>query len=249
MGMVKCDVSDAMIKRRTHMRFEDFDNFTSGGLWTTTTAGSGAASVGNTQWGQINLLPTDNTTNREVYVATTNALFLIKNNINLVAECYLQFSEAATNKANIAFGFMSSVGAASMADTTGEPKASFSGAVIYKVPGATVWKCASSVGTGLVGPTISTKTAGGTSFQALRIEIHPVSTTIAEVTYYVNDIQLLQTTGRPGQNLIKDQLTYTSAAAMQLFVMCKNGQASAESLFVDYIAWSQLRAPLYVSPP
>jgi hypothetical protein len=45
--------------------------------------------------------------------------------------------------------------------------------------------------------------------------------------------------------LIKDQLTYTGAAAMQFFVVCKNGSTTPESLNVDYVAWEQSRAPLY----
>lgn len=244
MGMVKCDTHDSLMKRRTHGIFQDWNYYSSGGEFTTTTGGAGAATVGSAPYGILTLAPTDSTLNREVYVATTNSLFLIQNNHILIAEAFLQFSEANTNKANIAFGFMSAVGAASMADNTGEPKASFSGAVIYKVPGGTLWKTCSSVGT-TPNTSTSNTTAGGTAYVALRIEIEPVSATIAEVTYYVNDIQLQTSGGRPGQNYIKDQLTYTGALNMQLFTMCKNGSTTPETLLEDYRAAEQLRAPLY----
>lgn len=244
MGMVKCDTHDALLKRGTHGFLEEWNTYSSGGMFTTTTGGSGAATVGSAPFGILTLAPTDSTLNREVYVATTNALFLFQNNKNISIEAYLQFSEANTNKANIAFGLMSAIGAASMADTTGEPKASFSGAVIYKVPGGTVWKTASSVGT-TNNVSVSNKTAGGSAYHVLRIDIEPVSSTIAEVTYFVDDVQLQLATGRVGQNLIKDQLTYTSALNMQLFVCCKNGSTTPETLLVDYVAWEQKRGPLY----
>lgn len=239
--MNKCDLHDRLKLRRTFGYMEDFEWYTTGQMWTTTTAGGGAATVtAGSAYGILNLAPTDSTLNREVYVATTTSLFLIANNRPIVAEAFLQFSEANTNKANIAFGLMNSVGAASMQDTTGEPKTSFSGAVIYKVPGGTVWKTASSLATTQT-VNVSDTTAGGTSYAKLRIEIMPVSSTIAEVTYYVNDVQLKTSGGRPGQTSIKDQLTYTGAVAMQLFVCCKNGSTSPETLNVDYIGWEHLR--------
>ena len=126
----------------------------------------------------------------------------------------------------------------------GRTKASYTGSVIYKVPGATVWKTSSSVGTGN-NVNVSTKTAAQTGYQVLRVEITPLSSTVANVTYYVNDVQLLWLPGRPGQNLVNDQLTYTGALNMQIFVCCKNGSTTPETLAVDYIAWEQKRGPLY----
>jgi hypothetical protein len=248
--MSKYDVHDILELRRTMLLFDDFQEYASGVSngcgWTTVTAGAGAATVGDTVGGVLNLAPTDSTTNREVYVKGSHQLFLFANNKPFCGEAYIQFTEANTNKANIAFGFMSGVGAASMADTTGEPKASFSGAVIYKVPGGTVWKTASSVGTVMGGAggvaQVSDATAGGAAYVRLRIEVMPISTTIAEVTYFVDGIQLKTSGGRPGQALIKDQLTYTSALQMSVFMMCKNGSTTAETLNVDYVGCEHLRA-------
>jgi hypothetical protein len=246
MGMAKLPPPpDALEKRRAHMSFEDWNSYTSGNVFTTTTAGAGAAAVSATlPDGILVYSPTDSTLNREVYVATTNSLFAILASKPLMCEFSLQYTEANTNKAIIGCGFMSAVGAASLQDTTGLPKASFTGAVIFKVPNSTVWQTCSSVGTTQT-TTTSTTTAGGTQEQILKIVIEPVSATIAEVTYYVNDQQLLMATGRPGQNKIKDQLTYTGAAAMQLFACCKNGSTTPETLNEDYRGWSQHRGPLY----
>ncbi|MES2342309.1 MAG: hypothetical protein V4597_11570 [Pseudomonadota bacterium] len=239
--MEKTDVHDALRLRRTHGYLEEWNNYTSGGLFTTTTGGSATATAGNSTFGILTLAAIDSSLNREVYVATTNALFALTASHNLYAECFCQFAEANTNKANVAFGFMNSVGAASMQDTTGEPKTTFSGAVIYKVPGGTVWKTCSSVGTTQT-VTTSTTTAGGAAYHRLAIEINPVSATLAEVTYWVDDVQLQAAGGRPGQSLIKDQLTYTGAVNMQLFACLKNGSTTPETLLVDYMAWEQLRA-------
>ena len=241
MGMNKVDTHDAYLKRRTFGDFEEFDFYASGNRWTSVLGGSATAAAGDAVGGQLTLSCVDSVTNREAYVKMTNQLFKYQNNTPIQVECYLQYSEANTNKANIAFGLMSSVGAASMQDTTGEPKTNFSGAVIYKVPGGTQWKTASSVGTTQT-VTQSDTTAGGSAFQRLMIEIMPVSSTLAEVTYFVDGNQLKTSTGRPGTGKIKDQVTYTGAVNMALFVCCKNGSTSPESLLVDYIAWEELRA-------
>lgn len=238
--MNKLDEHDHLVKRRTFGRLDDFETYLTGGVWTTTTGGSGSASAAGKN-GLLTLACVDSTTNREVYVATTASLFLIEANKPLICEMYARFDEANTNKANIAFGFMSSVGAASIADTTGEPKSSYSGAVIYKVPGGTTWKTQSSIGTTQT-TTATSKTAGG-AYQVLRIEIMPVSSTIAEISYFVNGLQLMDTASIPRP--IKDSVTYTGVLAMQLFACCKNGSTSAESLLVDYMAYEQLRAPLW----
>ncbi len=251
MGMNKFDLHEEVKLRRTMLVFDDFTDYSStasnGAGWTTVTAGSGAVTPGDNFGGQINLLPTDSSTNREVYVKSTRQVFKFQQNAPLYCEAYLQFTEANTNKANIAFGFMSGVTTASMADTTGEPKSSFSGAVIYKVPSGTLWKCASSVGTVMGGAggvaQTSTVTAGTASaFTRLQIVVQPLTSTLAEITYYVDGNQLFTAGGRPGTSPIKDQLTYTGAIAMGMFVMCKNGSTTPESLFVDYMAAGLLRA-------
>lgn len=241
MGMQKLDQHDAALKRRTFGDFEEFDFYSSGGRWTSTLGGSATAAAGDAVGGQLTISCVDSVTNREAYVKMTNQLFKYQANTPIQVEAYLQFSEANTNKANIAFGLMSSVGAASILDTTGEPKTNFSGAVIYKVPGGTQWKTCSSIGTTQT-TTQSDTTAGGASFQRLMIEIMPISSTLAEVTYFVDGVQLKTATGRPGTTKVKDQVTYTGAVSMALFVCCKNGSTSPESLAVDYVWWEELRA-------
>lgn len=235
MGMNKVDVHDSLLKRRTNGRFDDFNDYSSGGYWTSTLNGSATAAVGNGLGGVLVMSAVDSTANRELYVANTNSIFLLQANSPIYVETGIQYAEANVNQAMVMFGVMNAVGNGSIVNTTGAPKSSFSGAVIYKVPGSTVWQTCSSVGS-TQNLSVSTATAGGSAYHRLGIQINPVSSTIAEVSYFLDDVQLLTSTGRPGQNLIQDQLTYTGAVAMQMFVGLKNGSTSPEQLNIDYAA-------------
>src|ERR1700680_5162844 len=100
MGMPKLQLHDDLIKRGTHNLFEEWNASTSGGLWTTTADG-GATAIAAGQYGILTLPAVDTNTNRQVYVATTNSLYLITSGHALMCEAYLQYSEANTNKANV----------------------------------------------------------------------------------------------------------------------------------------------------
>lgn len=239
MGMQKPDIHDSFRFRRTMGVWDDFLWYTSGQLWTTIKDTS-VAVAGGDGVGGILTITGDTTLNDEGYVAMTNQLFKYQANTSMIAEAYIQYAEANTNEAIVGFGFMSGVAGDALVDTTGEPKSSFSGALIYKVAGTTVWKTCSSIGSTQT-KNVSDTTAGGTNYQRLLIEIVPVSSTIAEVTYYVDGVQLKTAGGRPGQTKIKDEVTYTGAVAMGLFVGLKQGAATnAETLNIDYIAAEEL---------
>lgn len=242
MGMKKPDVHNRFALRRTMELWDDFKYYVSTDLWTTTKDTSPTAAVSDGVGGILTLTG-DTTANDEVYVASTVQCFKFVADNPIIVEAMLQFSEQNTNQAAMMFGLMSSVGADSIVDTTGEPKSSFSGAVIYKVPGGTQWKTCSSLGSTQT-KNQSTTNAPDTAYHRLTINVMPVSSSIAEVTYYVDGVQLGTSGGRPGQNLIKDQLTYTSAAVMGVFVGLKQiATGVAEVLNVDYLAGEQLVRP------
>lgn len=221
---------------------EDFFWYISPHLWTSVLTDSGTAAVGDVASGILTLTPSDGSVgdNDEAYTHTTNALMLFANNNPLVAEALVQFTEAATNKANAFFGIADSIGANTLVDDGGGIKTSFSGAAIYKVDGGTVWKTVSSLGSTQT-ITTSTTTAGGSAYQCLRIEAKPISSTILELAYFVDGLQLLNAAvpGRPQP--IKDYVTYTSAVAMQIGAGVKNGSTDQQTLLIDYIAWAQHR--------
>ncbi len=256
MGMTKVDYHDSLLKRRTYGKLVDWDEYTSGGLWTSTntSGGSGTAAVLATTGpnGILDISVITATLNDEECVMMTNSPFLITANRALMCETYINYTDVASNNSIIGFGFMSGTALLSFADTTGEPKTTFTGAVIYKVPGGTTWKTCSSVGAGTAAlntRNVSTSTQSTNSgvYQRLKIVIEAVSSTVAEVTYYVNDHQLQTAGGRPGQSYIKDELVYTSAAAMGILHTSKNGSAViSPPTLIDYTAWEQLRTQFQV---
>jgi hypothetical protein len=257
MGANLVEIHDGLEKRRTFGWFDDFSDFSSGGRWTSTTAGSAtvvaSTSVSN---GILVLSNVDSTANRQTYVATTNSLFLIANNKPQIFEVMLQWTEANTNQAAVVMGFMNSVAAGAIVNGGLTLKTNFSGACIFKPTGSNSYQTVSSIGTTqtITNTDVGTATintygwAGGSNQQRLRVEIKPVSSTICEVSYWVDYnaanpgsgfLQLRDSTTR--KNLIKDFVTYTGAVQMQAFFGILNGSTSPETLNVDYAAYEQLR--------
>lgn len=224
--------------RRNFGFFDDFNDFVSGDLFTDTSADTGAAVANVDAAGGRVTLTTGATDNNECYLHTTKELFLFAQDKPIVFETRLQYTEANTDDANVCAGLMDAVGANSILDNGAGPKASYSGAVFFKVDGGTRWQ----VETSLAGTQTTTeltavnsldktaKTAGGASFQTLRIEVIPVSSTVAEVSFYID-----------GVHVAKHNVTYTSATEMNAFVGVKAGDTNSEVVTVDYLAAYQVR--------
>lgn len=220
---------------------DDFTSFTDTQLWTDTSADSGASvAIDADGVGGIVTLTTGATDNNEAYLLSTNELFLIAAGKEIVCECLLQYSEAATDDASVAFGLMDAVGANALVDDGAGPKTTFSGAVIHKVDGGTVWKATSSKSTSQTTHTSKT-TAGGSDYQTLKIRIVPRDLVTAEVMYYVDGQQLEDTNNTAGQPFIVQTITYASATQMQVFVGVKAGGSNSEVVNVDYIRVTAVR--------
>ncbi len=218
---------------------DDFDWYVTAHRWTTTVDSGGTIAVGDAANGIATLTPSSgNADNDEAYLKTTNELFKVASNRVIEGEALIQFTEAATNAANVAFGFQNAVGADSIIDNGAGLKVSGDTIAIYKVDGGTVWKCVTVINGGTAVVSTSTQTAGGTAYQRLNIVIKPVeagTSTNIEVTFHVDGKQLVDsTTRRP----IQHTFALASATEMQAFVGVKNGTAAAQTLLVDYIgAW------------
>jgi hypothetical protein len=239
MGVQILDKHDPLLKRRTFGFFDDFDWMISPHRWTTVASDSGTITVANGVNGIAPLVASDGTVadNDETYLRSTNAIFQIAADKPQMAEARVQFTEANTDDANVFFGFSSAIAANTLVDNGAGMVTSFSGACIYKVDGSTVWKCVSSIGTNQTIST-STKAAGGSAYQTLRVEIQPIDSTTAEVKFFVDEQILIDaTTNKP----IKHVITYTGAAAMYVGAGVKNGDTNLETLNIDYIAVEQLR--------
>lgn len=224
--------------RRSFGFFDDFFEFVSGDLWTDTSPDTGATVAVSDAAGGVLVLTTGGTDNNEAYCLTTKELFKFAADKPLVFETRLQYAEANTDDANVCCGFMDAVGADSILDNGAGPKASYSGAVFFKVDGGTRWNVETSLGgtqtttelTAANSLDKTAKTAGGASYQTLRIEVLPVSTTVAEVSFFVD-----------GVHVAKHNLTYTSGTEMNAFVGVKAGGSNSEVVNVDYNAAYQVR--------
>lgn len=230
----------SLLKGRRAFGFhEDFFEFVTGDLGTSLAADVGSSVAAGDAAGGVLVITTGATDNNEAAWKTTKELFKVADGKPLVAEARLQYAEAATNAANVLFGFMDAIGADAVLDNGAGPKASYSGAVFFKVDGGTRWNVEVSIaGTqSTVELTAANsldkvaKTAGGASYVVLRIEIVPKSSTQADVLFFIDDVLVYKFT----------DWTYTNATEMQAGVVAKAGGATSEVVNVDYVDGWQLR--------
>jgi hypothetical protein len=226
--------------------FDDFDHVVTADRWTTIVAdGNAAVTVPDGSPSIASLAVTDATDNDECYLHTTSEQFKMVDNLPIVIEARLQYSEAATDDANILFGLLDTAAANHLQDDGAGPLASYNGACFFKVDGGTRWQAESSITT--TQTTTDTKyTAGGASFQTLRIEISNLGATKMDVAFWIansgnQDFEQCRETGK--RNLIHEshQITLGTAVDMDVVLGVKNGGATAETLDVDYVAVYQKR--------
>lgn len=211
---------------------EHFQHFVTGDRYTSLAADSGASvAVGDAAAGGI-VLTTGATDNNEAAVRTTNEIYAFRaaKPFGMVAK--ISYAEANTDDANVMVGFMNALGANAMLDNGAGPKASFSGAIIYKVDGGTRWQCRSSIGTtyvstDLVGTDLNnrsrtTQTAGGA--QTLEIRVSGQTLAAQTITYLIDGVLVAQ-----------HVIDATSGTEMNLGAYVKAGSANSEVVTVTYL--------------
>lgn len=239
---VLLDFPQALAERRQHAIFSDFTDDYVSTSWVSTLTDSGTAGVGDAAGGIMALVASDGTVadNDEAYLESPNETFLFANNKPLLFEARIQFTEANTDDANIIVGMKDAVAADTLLDNGGGPAASYTGAVFFKVDGGTNWQFETSISgaqttTDLTAANANNlskvvQTAGGASYQTLRISFEPYSSTAAKVNGFID-----------GVHVVSHDFTYTSATEMQLCAGVKNGGANVETLNIDYMGGWQLR--------
>lgn len=248
-GMSLTDFYDLQ-HRRTVNLFDDWIQYVDTQLWTKGVSGAGGASVINSD-GLNGLLTFGSGTaaNGEAFVSSTRKNWIVTLNQPMVYETRINYQEANVNNAGIFVGMTDSFGAGLLAAGAGSLKASFTGFGIFKLAGVTnqnLWQTVSSVTTTHTVNVSVTSTQPNlltTPFgdQILRICINPISSTLAEVTYFVNDVQL-RATASPGTTYpIKDFYTF---AATKISPGCylQGASTTAETLQNDYISVENLRS-------
>jgi hypothetical protein len=226
-----------MQQKDNFVLYDDFFSYNTGDQWTDLAADAGvtAPAVGDVVGGRLSMA-TGATDNNEVAAKTTEELFLIADSRPIIGEARIQFTEANTDDANVLVGFMSALGANAMVDDGAGPRTTGNYACLTKRDGETVWRCSSRNGTES-NETVSTKTAGGTAFQDLRIEIADWTGTKVSITYYVDGERLKDSNG----NEITHELTITGSTEMNFGMYIKAGGANSETLVTDYASAWQVR--------
>jgi hypothetical protein len=228
---------DSIEKRRLAFFLEDdFEGFNTGDTWTSLIADSGTSCAATDAANGVLSLGTAATDNNEAMFRTTKEVFLIAANRTIEGQARISFTEANTDDANVCFGFADAIGANTLVDNGAGIKTSFSGAMFYKVDGGTKWKVTSSIGS--TQTTNTTDVTAGGGYQLLTVRIVAISSTQADVTYFIDDQQCRDnTTGE----LICHRITYTGATEMQVGGGVKAGDANAETLLVDFVTAAQTR--------
>lgn len=215
-------------------------------LWSTVAADSGASvAIDADGVGGRLLLTTGATNNNEAY-AFSKEIFKFAEDKPLIIDARLMWAEANTDDANIMFGVMDGVAADALVDDGAGPKASFDGALFYKVDGGTRWQVISSNATArTVSDTELLSTQSG--FQTLRIEFIPISTAEGQINFYIDQSggQNLHTFKGYGDSARVPHLQHTIALSgleeMALVFGVKAGAANSEVLTVDYTQWCGCR--------
>lgn len=227
-----------------HGFFDDFYTYVSADLWTLVTETGSTAAVGDAAGGVLTLTG-DGTDNDVAAIATTHQTFLVADGKPIIAQARINWTEVATNQGMAFFGLAQEADAAILADDSGAPVGTLDGALIYN-PAATLnWSVVSSNATAQT-ITQTDHSHVSATWVTLRIEIVPVTSTAAEVTYWIDPsggidlYQMRENGSNPRSPAIKHNLTITGLLEMNVIVGIKNGTGVAETLLVDYVqAWQK----------
>lgn len=212
---------------------DHFDHFVTADRWTTIEGDSGSsiAAVDSAEGG-LDLI-SGGTDNFEVYLHTTQELYLIADDKPMSCIGRLAFAEANTDDINVLFGFQSGAAANSLQDNAGGPLATYSGAVFFKLDGELFWRFETSLG----GTQTTTRLAAvspvaATDFHTLQIEIRRRDATTVEIIPKIDEAGGNNPTQALDANGVKVKHTITLGSPTEMGLICgvKSGGANAETL-------------------
>lgn len=206
--------------------------------WTSTLTDSGTAAVGDEIGGVLTISPSDASVadNDEGYVATKE-IFKIVNQKPIALAARTQFTQAATNAANVFVGLMDVMTANALQDNGAGPKASFSGAGFFAKDGSTsLFVIYSDGATQSIAELTATNTinktaylAASADFQLLEIDIVPKTSTLVDIAFQVNGSVVYKMLDR----------TYANATEISAGLGVKNGTAAQQALKADFFVCNQ----------
>lgn len=232
---------EALYAKDTFFLFDDFRHYVSADDFTSVATDSGTISVLDAVGGRLTINASDGSVvdNDESYVRSTTELFLVSDNKPLAFEARVQFTEANTDDANVMAGFMNAIAANALVDDGAGLRTTGNYFMFFKVDGGTTWNVRSRNGTETETNDTGV-TAGGASYQKLRVEIDNEGSgaTNVQVKFFIDDVQCRDATTN---NLIVHTIAIASSTEMQAGVGIKNGGGNAEVLVLDYLYAAQKR--------
>lgn len=230
---------------QTYEYFDDFDGEVVAEDWVLTNGDSGTAVNGDLENGQMVVTPGASawSDNDELYVERPNENYLFAAARAIVSVFRIQYTEANTSAMNLIMGLMSGVGADALLDDGAGPATSYSGAVLFKVDGGTVWQFESSLA-GDQTTTVSKHTAGGAGFMTFAIVCRHVHADKVECTPFIDvdggfNLKQMQDANN---KQIKHNIDPGSATEMTLFHGAKIGSTTSEAYNIDFAGGAQSRA-------
>lgn len=211
--------------------FEDFFLFTAAQWTDTNDSGTGAvgllAAAGAAGgWLSVATAAAAN----DYHLITAPIAIEFKADRPVITEIRFKVTESSANTAHWCVGLLDTVTTGFMADTTGEPPASWDGAVIYKPAGAAVIKAKSSNGSASVANTNLGTFVSGATYTA-GITFHPKDGTTGEVQFFLNEM------GSSSSFVVfpPHKILLASMAPMALAFGIKASASAAETILVDYV--------------
>ena len=237
---------DLILGRGTHGFFDDFYEFTSGDEWTSIESDSGSStSLQQSVGGQLDIIA-GTTNENEVYLYRTAETFLTAEDKPMVFEARISWAEINTDDSNVIFGAWNAVAANDLADAGAGPRSSpaTDGFMFFKEDGQTLWSVESSDGADAAATRTTTQLTalnsddgvdhtaapGATTWQTLRIEASPQSSTKQDVAYFID-----------GTLVKKHNMSYTTPTEMTVCIGAKCGSANTLTVQIDYIGGYQVR--------
>lgn len=274
MGFPKVDVHELLRKSRTNLFFDDFNWFVDAQMWTKFATSVGGEAVANSDGdGGLMTLTTGATLNNAVGLGSTRKLWTFGSMKPSAAQIEFKYTDADTDKMGFAFGFNSTWGATTLADTTFLPASSFSGCMVYKKPGDTTWSLVLSVGTDqtIVATSIPCQGIAAGYNQRFVIDLTIVNSFI-EATFWIGAPQGIGGTqvnasvqGLAGGSVVGGEMpavytalgiggmlpgrqikltkAYAGAVAMTLGCAAKAGSAASQVAYVDLMGVDYLARP------
>lgn len=221
--------------------FDDFTWYVDAHQWTKVTVGTGTLThEGDAGRTCVKLFATAD--KDAAVLATTDEIGKYTANKAIIAECRVIFTDVDTDDGALFFGLADVVDGSQVADATGAITAT-DAIGIYKLMDTSVWAfhteingSVTGIGTATTGST-STTTAGGSSFQTLRWELLPRTSTVFEARPYVDGVQLRTSANVP----IMHTVTLGTATEQHFQFAIKSPDAADFSVFVDYMYLAVMR--------